>query len=678
MPNPIQVIFMVVEALFEALANVLTLQHFTYLMIGILVGLVVGVLPGLGGIVGMSLLLPFVYGMDPTSALAMLIGMLPVLAISDTFASVLMGIPGSSASQATILDGFPMSKKGEAARALSAAFSASLIGGLFGAFVLTVCVLIARPLILSFGAAELFMLTLFGLSMVGVLSGQSLAKGIAACAAGLALGSVGAAPATGEYRMDFDTLYLMNGVPLVVVGLALFAVPEIGDLLRRNATISEKTETGGSSLGKGWVQGVKDTWIYRWLTLRCAGLGAILGMIPGLGGSVVDWIAYGHVVQTSKDRSQFGKGDVRGVIAPESTTSAKEGGGLVPTLLFGIPGSGSMAIFLAGMVLIGLQPGPAMVGQNLGMTYTIVWSLAIANLIGTVLCIVLAPGIARITTIRFALIAPFMVMIISFAAFQPSRSLYDLVALLVLGVVGILLRRFGWPRPAFLIGFVLATQGERYLYQAVQFSGWSFFTRPIVIVIMLIIVLSVWLGARSNKAEGASIQTEGAGQISAATKIWPQLAFTGVVMALFLFTIYDTYDLSFLGKIFPIGIATVGLAAVLFVLWPQIRGNRESREVFDGEEKRRAEDDGPVGPLKYIAILAGFVGLISLVGYFLALVLFFILFLHFVAKTRGWVTLILTAVAGVVLLTLASALNMVLPQGLLQEHLYDYLVWPLR
>lgn len=665
---------MVIDALYDALTTVLTLQHFKFLLIGVAVGLMVGLLPGLGGIVGMSLLLPFVYGMEPTSALAMLIGILPVLAISDTFASVLMGIPGSSASQATILDGFPLAKKGEAARALSSAFSASLIGGLFGAAVLTVSVLLARPLILSFGAAELFMLTMFGLSMVGVLSGQSLAKGLAACAAGLALGAVGAAPATGEYRMDFDSLYLMNGVPLVIVGLALFAVPEIGDLLRKNSSIAgEGTQSG---LGKGWLQGLKDTWFYRWLTLRLAGLGAILGMIPGLGGSVVDWIAYGHVVQTSKDRSQFGKGDIRGVIGVEATTSSKEGGGLVPTLLFGIPGSGSMAIFLAGMVLIGLQPGPAMVSTNLDVTYTIVWSLAIANVIGTVLCILLAPTIARITTIRYALIAPFMVMVISFAAFQPNRSFYDLVALLVLGIVGILLRRFGWPRPAFLIGFVLATQSERYLYQALQFSGWSFFTRPIVLVIAAIILLSVFFSIRAGRGDGGKIQTEGVGAVPLTTSLMPQIAFTLAVMGLFVFTLYETLGLSLLGSIFPVSVAIAGLLACLFVLYPQARGNRDSGAVFDGESIRE-DDDGSMTLLRYIGWLTAFVAIIALVGYFLALMIFFVAFLRMVAKS-GWLqTLLLTVLAAAILMTLTSALNLVLPEGLLQDRFYDHLFWPL-
>ncbi len=272
---------------------------------------------------------------------------------------------------------------------------------------------------------------------------------------------IGAAPATGEYRMDFDTLYLSDGLPLVVVGLGIFALPELFNLLRSGGAIAK-----ANALGSGWMQGVRDVLAHPWLVLRCSGIGALIGAIPGLGGSVVDWIAYSHAMQTVKDTSHFGKGDIRGVIAPESANNATQGGALLPTLLFGIPGSGSMAIFLAGMILLGLQPGPAMADRNLDVTYTIIWSLAIANFAGTALCIALAPGIAKLTTIRYALIAPFMIMIISFAAFQATRSYYDLLALFAVGMIGLFLRRFGWSRPAFLIGFVLALGAERYLYQA--------------------------------------------------------------------------------------------------------------------------------------------------------------------------------------------------------------------
>ena len=249
--------------LLESLQTILSLQHISYMLGGVALGLAIGIFPGLGGIAGLSLLLPFLYGMDPISALAMLIGLVAVIPTSDTFTSVLMGIPGSSGSQATVLDGFPMAKKGQAARALSAAFTSSLFGGLFGAVILTGFVLIARPVILAFGSGELFMLTILGLSMVGALAGNSFVKGLSACGLGVLLGSVGSAPATGENRMVFDNFYLMDGLPLVVVGLGIFALPEIIDLLRQNKPIAN-----ASKLGSGWMEGIKDFLANKWLAVR--------------------------------------------------------------------------------------------------------------------------------------------------------------------------------------------------------------------------------------------------------------------------------------------------------------------------------------------------------------------------------------------------------------------------
>ncbi|MGQ7792601.1 tripartite tricarboxylate transporter permease [Faunimonas sp. B44] len=661
---------MIADAVTTALSHILSVNYLLHMLLGVSVGLLVGILPALGGIAGMSLLLPFIYGMEVTAALGMLMGMVAVIPTSDTFSSVLMGIPGSSSSQATVLDGFPLAKKGEAARALSAAFSASFIGGVFGALLLTAFVLIARPLILAFGAAELFMLTIFGLSMVGVLSGASLPKGIAACAIGLAFGSIGAAPATGEYRMDFETLYLSTGLPLAIVGLGLFAIPEIIDLLRGGGSIA-----GDGRLGRGWVQGLRDTMRNWWLALRCSAIGAMLGALPGLGGSVIDWIAYGHVMQTSKDRSQFGKGDIRGVIAPESANNAKDGGALVPTLLFGIPGSGSMAIFMAGMLLLGLQPGPAMVGRNLDVTYTIIWSLAIANIIGTVLCIVLSPGIARLTTVRFALIAPFMVMIISFAAFQSNFTLYDLIALLAIGFVGVFMRRFGWSRPAFLIGFVLATQSERYLYQAVQFDGWGFLTRPVVLVIIALILASSWFAARSRSAEGGILHTEGSADSSKADTLWPQIAFVLFAIALFAFTLWEAWDLTFLGAVFPMMIAGIGGVASLLVLLSLMTTGRNSSANFDLDDRPR--EPGDRGTYYYLGWIVAFVGGVALVGFFIALVVFFVAFLRIVSKASWLMTIVLTLLAIAMLLTLANGLSLVFPGGLLQGY-YPDLPWPLR
>ena len=655
-----------IDALLAALQTVVTGSHLLYLVFGVFLGLAIGIFPGLGGIVGLSLLLPFLYGMDPTSALAMLIGLVAVIPTSDTFTSVLMGIPGSSASQATVLDGFPLAKNGEAARALGAAFSASLVGGLIGAIILTMFVLIARPVILAFGSAELFMLTLLGLSMVGVLAGKSMAKGLAACGIGLLLGSVGGAPATGEYRMTFDIDYLTDGIPLVVVGLGIFALPEIIDLLRQNRAISKT-----ASLGKGWTDGIKDMIRNKWLCLRCSGIGCMIGALPGLGGSVVDWIAYGHAVQTTKDKSKFGKGEIRGVLAPESSNNAKEGGGLIPTLLFGIPGSGSMAVFLGGMVLIGLEPGPAMVGAELQTTYTIVWSLALANVIGAGTCLLISKHVAYLTTIRYALMAPFMVMVICFAAFQATRDLGDLVALFMVGMLGVLMKRFGWPRPAFLIGFVLAGGMETYLYQAVQFDGWGFLIKPGVIIIAALTVASVYFGVKFGHAADSD---EAAAP--RASNLTPQTLFAGLIVAVFAYGLYDALQQSFLGGVFSGGVSVVMLMFSVLVLRKLITNQVDDDVNSDNEVEAGYVDNPEVAPLKeYIFWLAGFLVAAYLVGYLIAIVAFFLLFLRIKAKSSWNQTLLLTVIAAGFLTALAHVMVLDFPRGLLQDMVE--LPWPI-
>jgi putative tricarboxylic transport membrane protein len=478
------------EAFFQSLTVLLAPSHLLLLICGVVIGLCVGILPGLGGIVGMTILLPIIYGMEPHSAFGLLIGMVAVIPTSDTFPSVMMGIPGSSASQATIMDGYPLAKKGEAARALGAAFSASLIGGLIGATVLTIIVPIARPIVLAFGSPELFMLAVLGMSMVGVLSGNQPMKGIIGAGIGLMLGALGDAPAVAEYRYTFGIDYLMDGVSLVIVGLGLFAFPEIIDLL-----ILGKPIAGTTKLGKGWLDGVRDTIRHKFIVLRCAIIGVIVGFIPGLGGSVVDWIAYGHIIQTSKDRDKFGKGDIRGVIAPESANNAKEGGGLIPTFLFGIPGSGSMAVFLGGLLIMGIQPGPTMVTEHLDLIYTAIWSLALANILGAGLALVLSKPITKLTLIPFSYLAPFMILIITFASYQATYSWGDFIALLLMGILGWVMKQYGWPRPAALIGYVLAGNLEQYLFISVQRYGMSWIWRPGVIILAVIIVASVGASA---------------------------------------------------------------------------------------------------------------------------------------------------------------------------------------
>jgi putative tricarboxylic transport membrane protein len=656
------------ESVISAFHEITSGAHLLYLFGGVIMGLVVGIFPGLGGIVGLSLLLPFLYGIEPTSALAMLIGLVAIIPTSDTFTSVLMGIPGSSASQATVLDGFPLAKKGEAARALGAAFSASLYGGLIGAIVLTFFIVVARPFILLFTSAELFMLTILGLSMVGVLAGNCLPKGLLACGLGLMFGALGGAPATGEFRMSFDNAYLGDGLPLVVIGLAMFAVPEIIDLLRGGGAISRS-----ASLGKGWIQGIKDMWAYRWLCTRCAGIGCIIGALPGLGGSVVDWIAYGHVKQTASDKSQFGKGDIRGVLAPESANNAKEGGGLIPTLLFAIPGSGSMAVFLGGMELIGLEPGPSMVDGKLNLTYVIIWSLALANVIGAGCCLLISKSVARITTIRYVYLAPFMIMVICFAAFQATRDIGDLLVLFTVGLVGIMFKRFGFPRPAFLIGFVLADNSETYLYQAVQFYDWDFLLRPGVIIIFVLTILSVWYGAR-NAPTG---ETEAEDAVAAkATNMLPQAMFCGLIVLLFAWGLYDGVQHSFLGAVYPVGICIVMLPIAIHLFYVTAKNKTDSSANYDYEvEGDHAGREGVPNLGYYLMWLGGFIAAVVLIGFWLAITGFFIAFLR-KESDASWTRILTMTVCGVGFITALSwIMVLVFPGGLLQH--YVVLPWPL-
>ena len=641
------------QVLFDALFRLLQPEHLFFLTLGTVLGVVVGILPGLGGVAGLSILLPFVFGMDESHALAMMIGLLAPTTTSDTFPSVLMGIPGTSGSQATVVDGFPLSKKGEGARALGAAFTASLFGGLFGALVLTGAIFAARPVILAMGFGEQIMLIILALSMVGMLTGDNALKGLATCGVGLIVGMIGVEP-HGAFRLTFGSTYLSDGIPIVIVGLGMFAMPEIIELLRRQQTIAED-----GVLGKGWKEGFLDAFRHKWIVLRCSGIGCIIGALPGLGGSVVDWIAYGHIIQTSKDKSQFGKGDIRGVLAPESANNAKEGGALIPTLLFGIPGSGSMAILLAGFILIGIEPGTEMITTKLHLTYTIIWSLALANVIGASLCLVLAPHIAKLTTIRYALLAPFMIVLIFFAAFQSNRIWTDLFVLLIMGTLGVFMKRFGWSRPALLIGFFLSTRVETKLYQSLQVYGLDFLLRPIVIVLLLLTIGSIFVAAKFSPSKNKKYVDDS--ESSPRVKK-PQMLFTGFFIVMSLIVFFDGFSYGTLGKIFPIIIGGTTALMLTAVLFQQYRATTASSILYDAEIKIESENS----EFYYIGWILAYFAMMGLVGFAYGSMAFIGVFTAVKVGESVKRNAFLGVAAVIFLMIMAYFLTLEYPPGLLQ------------
>lgn len=672
------VVMEALPALSDAWGLILQPVVIGYLVLGVVMGLCIGVFPGLGGIAGLSLLLPFMFGMDPILGLALMVGMVAVVPTSDTFASVLMGIPGSSASQATVLDGFPMAKKGKAARALSAAFASSLFGGLVGATFLTGFILVARPIVLEFRTPELLMITIFGLSMVGILAGRVAVKGLVAAGLGMLVGTIGEGASSGDLRMSsYDYPYFTDGLKLVIVGLGIFAIPEIVSLLRQDRAISDKPQ-----MGAGWLEGVRDWFANIWLSVRCSIIGVIVGVIPGLGGSVVDWIAYGHAVQTTKDKSNFGNGEVRGVIGPESSNNAKEGGGLVPTLLFGIPGSGSMAIFIGAIALLGsgqIEVGPAMLQNNLDITYSIVWLLALANVVGTLICIAASGGIAKLTTIRFVLLAPFLFMIISFAAFQSGQDIMDLVALFGIGLLGILMRRFDWSRPAFLIGFVLSTPAENYANQAVQIAssqfrksfgeGLDYIFSPIVIVLLVITVISVVLGLRQAK----NIMAEG--DVQSGSKRAPFL-FLIAVTAYIGYAFYDAASIPSYSRdrVFPMFVGGVSLVGCLALILRMML-KPETDTIFADREREGEDARATHGLWATLIWFAALLALTALLGFILALAIFLFSFMRVRAGLSTKVSVAYAGAGLVFMCAMAWLLNRDFPAGLLQ--VYADLPWPL-
>jgi TctA family transporter len=456
-----------------------------YLVGGVLMGLTFGLIPGLTGMIGLALLLPFTFYMDAPAAFALMMGLLSITATSDTIPAVLFGVPGSGAAQATILDGHVMAKRGEAGRAFGAAFTASMIGGVFGGVILGLSVPILRPLVLAFGSPEIFMLGLLGIAMVGVLSGNAPLKGLVSGGIGLLIGMIGMDPQTGHLRWVYGETYLYDGVSLILIALGLFAIPELIGIAAKGTRIADQVPVSGG----GTLDGVRDALRNWFLILRCSALGIWVGVIPGISSSVASWIGYGHAMQTERGaRESFGKGDVRGVIAPESANNATEGGDLIPTLAFGVPGSASMAMLLGAFLIYGMKPGPEMITVHLDMTFLLMWSIILANILGTALCLLLSKQMVRLTRVRSELLVAPILVVVFLAAFEANREIADLIALLVLAALGWGMKQLDWPRAPLLLGVVLSSVIENYMFISVRAMGADFLTRPIVMTIAALIV----------------------------------------------------------------------------------------------------------------------------------------------------------------------------------------------
>ena len=492
------------ETFWASLFSVLNWPAFGLLLLGTFIGFWIGLLPGIGVVTTLSILLPFTFGMNPINAMALLIAVHAVGATTGDITSILFGVPGEGSAAATILDGHPMAKKGEAGRALGAALGSSLVGGLIGAFVLALSVPVLRPFVLTFTAAELFALIVLGLVFIASLTGSLWTRGVLMAGLGLILSTVGLDPNSSIPRYTVGQPYLWEGISLAPVAIGLFAIPEIVDLAVRGTSIAAQDVR----VTAGVLEGIKDTFRHWGVTFRCSLIGTFIGIIPGLGGSVAQWVAYGHAVQSSRDKSQFGKGDVRGVLGPGAANNSKEGGDIIPTVGFGVPGSGGMAIMLGAFLTLGLIPGPDMLTKNLDVVFSMVWTLVIANIIVVIACLTFLNKIAELTQIRGSIMIPCILFLAFMGAFSANNDLLDLVVMLLFGFTGYIAVSLDWPRPPLILGLILGRLAEKYLYISVGAFGLSFLLRPIVIVVFLLAAGAVVYSSRCGKGSVQALPTE--------------------------------------------------------------------------------------------------------------------------------------------------------------------------
>lgn len=494
-----------IDAAIQGLMGILQWKAFLLMILGITISSTLVAMPGIGSKTAIAIALPFAFTLNKYEAICLIMSIWAVSQTGGCITSILFSVPGGGGSQATILDGYPMAKNGEAARALAAAFVSSAIGGVYGALVLMVSIPILRPLVLLLGPPEFFMFVMVGLAMVGTLSGSAPMKGIIASCFGLIISMIGIHQLTGVDRLTLDQLHLMDGIKLVPLTIGLFAIPEMIYMAAKGTSISSMPL---GDLNKGRWQGIKDGFSHWWLVFRCSMIGVWIGILPGLGSAVTDWFAYGHAKQTEKGaRDSFGTGDVRGVISVEAANNAGAGGGLIPTVAFGIPGSSTLALIFGGLVIVGVQPGKDMLTKDLDVTFSMMWLLIISSILTTIICLIFTRQLAMATQVRPAVLAPLILVMAAVGAFSAAGQYEDVLVMLAFGTIGHFMRAAGWPRPPLLLGLVLGPIAERHLATSVQLYGPTFVLRPGVIIIFILLLLSVvwplWQDYRHKQAIAA-------------------------------------------------------------------------------------------------------------------------------------------------------------------------------
>ena len=473
-------------ALSEAIGILFTWPTPIWVIIGLVLGMIAGALPGIGSALGMAIMLPLTLPLGPVNAIILLVSMYSGAMYGGSIAAILVNVPGTGGAAATTFDGYPMSKQGRAVDALSMSATASATAGFISVFTLLLISPILIELVLLFGSPEYFLMAVLGLAMITVVAEGSIVKGLVAGAAGLLITTIGIAPNSPELRYTFGSLGLYDGVDFIAALIGMFAVAEMLKLAGQEGGIADQE----IDLSGNVISGVRETFTHPITVVKSGYIGMLIGAVPGAGATVSNFLAYGEAMRSSDDPDAFGKGEPLGVISSEASNNGTIGGSLIPTISFGIPGSGSTAVLLGGLLMHGLRPGPQLFEADLHITYAFLLALLVGNVFIILVGVFIVTRLAKLTQVDTHIIIP-MIFVLSMVGGYTLRSNWvDVITVLALGFLGYIMVKENYSIIAFVLGVVLGPIAEENLVRSLQISDGSyliFVTKPLSLLITALI-----------------------------------------------------------------------------------------------------------------------------------------------------------------------------------------------
>lgn len=474
------------SALVNALSPIGILASFS----GVLGGIIIGSLPGLSATMAIALLIPVTFAMSPDIALLMLVGVYCGSVYGGSISAILVGVPGTPSAAATWMDGYPMSSKGEGAKALWFSVTGSFVGGIVSALALALLAPLLAKFALKFGPPEYFSLAIFGLSIIVSLVSKSFLKGLFSAFLGVVLACVGMDPILGENRLTFDILDLMSGIPFACAIIGLFGFSQALQMCQQEfiADMSTISKTGRK------LPRFRELLPHWKLILRSSVIGTVIGIIPGAGTSMASFIAYSDARNCSKTKELFGTGHVEGLLAPETANNAVTGGSMVPMLALGVPGNGVSAIFIGALMIHGINPGPMLFQNHAELVNTIFVGFFIANFFMLLMGLIAARYLSSVTTVSTSIMAPIICVLCVIGTFAIRNSMFDVWVMLLFGVGGYFLTLCKVSMIPLVLALILSPLAEQSYFQSMLLSDGSpaiFVTRPISLALLAVSLISI-------------------------------------------------------------------------------------------------------------------------------------------------------------------------------------------